>query len=297
VLAAAAVVVAVGLIAFFVLRGGDGSAPHEPFTLAGTMRLPDESTKTEGLPGGYKCVGAREYSDVVPGAAVTVEDESGKLLAKGAIESSNNGRDSCLLLFNVDNVPGGAEFYRVQVAQRDEMNYTESEAKEGVEISIDSSDPSRTATAAPSEPKPDPPPTQTRTVTVAPTADQAALNRLRSIAEADRQSVKNYFADIWVPQISSKYVGLEAKGIEWDNADILAEHLRLRNIYPDVHLLWAGDWSTYDGPNFWVTIVGLKSYNYEDVLAWCAERFGPDDCAAKWVSTTHPVEGSIKYNK
>lgn len=297
-LAAAAAAVVVGLIAIFALRGGDEAAHHEPFTLAGIMRLPDEGTKTEGLPGGYKCVGAREYGDVVPGAPVTVEDESGKLLAKGAIKSSNSGRDSCLLLFSVDNVPGGAEFYRVQVAQRDEMNYTESEAKGGVEISVGSSNPSQTVTAAPSKPKAEPrPPTQTRTVTVAPSADEAALSRLRSIADDDRQDVQNYLADVWVPQISSKYVGLEAKGIQWDNSDILAEHLRLRNMYSDVHLLWAGDWSTYDGPNFWVTIVGLKSYNYNDVLAWCAERFGPDDCAAKWVSTTHPVAGSIKYNK
>jgi hypothetical protein len=76
---------------------------------------------------------------------------------------------------------------------------------------------------------------------------------------------------------------------------ILAEHLQLRNRVPDVKLLWSGDWSTYDGPNFWVTVVGLWSYDWHDVIGWCIDQgFDRDNCIAKWVSTTHPVEGSTK---
>ncbi len=297
-IAAAAILIAVGLVAYFALQASDKPPPAEPFTLAGSVRLNSNSTKTTGLPGGYKCAGAREFGDVGPGAPVTVEDESGKLLAKGAVESSNNGRDSCVMVFSVDDVPGGAEFYRVQVAQQDEMSYTETEAKAGVDFSVGSSDPSpTTATAAPS-PKPTTRPTPTRTVTVTPGPEEASLNRLREIANDDRSTVLAYLTDIWVPQISSKRVGLVAKGMEWDNEAILDEHLRLRQTYPDVRLLWSGDWSVYDGRNFWVTIVGLKSYDYTDVLTWCTQQgFGPDDCAAKWVSTSHPIDGSTKYNK
>ena len=295
----AAAVVAVGSVAYFGLQASNKPALAEPFTLAGILRLNTNTMKTTGLPGGYKCAGARDYTDIGPGAPVTVEDEGGKLLAKGAIESSNNGRDSCLLLFSVDDVPGGAEFYRVHVAQRTEMSYTESEAKYGVELSVGSAEPDpTTATAAPSSPKPAPrPSTPTRTVTMTPGIEDVSLNRLRAIASEDRPYAAAMLTDIWVPQISSKRVGLEAEGTVWDNAQILDEHLRLRQVYPDVRLLWSGDWSTYDGRNYWVTVVGLTSSNYPDVLAWCTYHgFSRDNCAAKVVSTSHPVEGSTKYN-
>ena len=91
--------------------------------------------------------------------------------------------------------------------------------------------------------------------------------------------------------------GLVAEGTEWDNEKILEEHLRLRRIYPDVRLLWSGDWSTYDGRNFWVTVVGLHSSNPDDVLAWCIQQgFDRDHCIAKMVSTWHPIAGSTKMN-
>jgi hypothetical protein len=59
--------------------------------------------------------------------------------------------------------------------------------------------------------------------------------------------------------------------------------------------LWSGDWSTFDGRNFWVTIVGLKSSYYIDVLQWCGDQgFDRDHCIAKMVSTWRPVEGTTK---
>jgi hypothetical protein len=90
-------------------------------------------------------------------------------------------------------------------------------------------------------------------------------------------------------------VGIVAKGITWDNEAILDEHLRLRGTYPDVRLLWSGNWSTYDGRNFWVTVVGLQSNNPDDVLDWCTQQgFDRDNCIAKIVSTTHTIAGSTK---
>ncbi|OBG23519.1 protein kinase [Mycolicibacterium celeriflavum] len=300
VLPVAAALLAVVLVAAYFAFAPDRDEPAgEPFTLAGTARLPTDTVKTSGLPGGYKCVGAGEYGDVSPMAPVTVEDEAGKLLAKGAIQSSNSGRDACLLLFRVDNVPTGARFYRVKVAQQPEMSFTETEAKAGVEIVLGTADAAQepTATTAPtskSTPKP-PPPRPTRTVTVTPGVETNSLNQLRAIAAEDRPYVAAEFTDIWVPQISSKRVGLEAEGTVWDNAQILDEHLRLRARYPDVKLLWAGDWSTFDGRNFWVTIVGLKSPYYQDVLDWCRDQgFHRDHCIAKMVSTWRPVEGTTK---
>jgi hypothetical protein len=82
-----------------------------------------------------------------------------------------------------------------------------------------------------------------------------------------------------------------------NNEQILDEHIRLRRIYPDVRLLWSGDWSTFDGRNFWLTVVGLHPSNPDDVLAWCNQQgFDRDHCIAKMVSTWHPVAGSTKMN-
>ena len=294
----AALLVVVGVVAYLALAS-PREPPHEPFTLAGAVKIPLDTVKTSGLPGGYKCVGAGDYSDIGPSAPVTVEDESGKLLAKGAIQGSNSGRDACLVLFRVDRVPAGAQFYRVKIARQPEMSFTEAEAKAGVEVPLSDTDPDQepTATTAPPKSSPKPPPsrTPTRTVPVTPDVDTVSLNRLRAIAADDRRYVSSYFTDIWVPQISSKREGLEAEGTVWDNAQILEEHLRLREQYPDVRLLWSGDWSTFDGRNFWVTIVGLKSPYYTDVLGWCRDQgFDRNHCFAKMVSTWRPVEGTTK---
>ncbi len=293
-LAAAALLAAVALVAYFAVQPRGGGDSAEPFSIAGTVRLTSDIAKDSGLPAGYKCMGAKDFGDIGPNAPILVEDESGKLLAKGSIEGSSRSHDECLLKFRVSDVPGGAQFYRVQVGKHQEMSYTEAEAKAGVELLV-----GRPGGPEPTKPPEPPKPAPTRTVTVTPTPDleQQSLARLRAIASEDRPSVAAILADRWIPQISSKRVGLVAKGITWDNEAILDEHLRLRSIYPDVKLLWSGDWSTFDGPGFWVTVVGLWSNNPYEVLAWCtAQGFDRDNCIAKVVSTTHPVAGSTKLN-
>ena len=104
-------------------------------------------------------------------------------------------------------------------------------------------------------------------------------------------------ADHWVPQLSSKRPGVVDNGVVWDNAMTLQEHLDLRRQYPDVRLLWSGDWSTFSAPNFWVTVVGITFSDSAGPLAWCrSQGFDRDHCIAKIISTTHPVEGSTAYN-
>jgi hypothetical protein len=254
-LGAAAIIVAIALVAYFALQPAIEGPSGEPFTLAGTVWLSKDIIKTVDLPTGYKCAGARDYGDISPNSPITVEDESGKLLAKGSIEKSSSNDDGCVMQFEVGDVPAGARFYRVQVGHGHEMSYTEDEAKAGVEFLMRGTDD---------------PTCTTRPRTTTPTR---------------------------IPQISAKRVGIKAKGIIWDNQAILEEHLRLRNTYPDVRLLRSGDWSTYDGRDFWVTVVGLHSSDPYDVLMWCTEAgFDRDNCIAKIVSTTHPIEGSTKLN-
>jgi serine/threonine-protein kinase len=121
--------------------------------------------------------------------------------------------------------------------------------------------------------------------------------RLRQIANGDRSFVYTQLADRWVPQLSSKRPGVVDNGVVWDNTMTLQEHLQLRQRYPNARLLWSGDWSTFSAPDFWVTVAGITFADSAGALAWCrTQGFDRDHCAAKIISTTHPVAGSTAYN-
>lgn len=144
---------------------------------------------------------------------------------------------------------------------------------------------SKTSTAA----GPAPPPTGD--------SESASLDALRAIANADRPFVTGQLADRWVPQLSSKRPGLVADGITWDNSATLREHLKLRLQYPEVRLLWTGDWSTFSEPDFWVTVAGVTFPDAGGALAWCRDHsLDREHCYAKLVSTTHPIDGSTAFN-
>ena len=298
--AVAVLLVAISVGGYFAVNAFVKSKP--PFILTGTFQLNNASIRTSGLPPGYNCAGEQNYGDIGPNAPVTVTDETGKLLAKGAIQSSYGEQSWCLLLFRVNDVPGGAKFYKVQVAQRAEMSYTEAEAKAGINISLGSSAASPTATppVSPSQPTPRPAPPMAPVPTSAPVPtdpESRSLAALRAYANADRPFVTAQFADRWVPQLSSKRPGLVADGITWNNATTLDEHLQLRRQYPGVRLLWSGDWSTFSAPDFWVTVAGITFPNADGALGWCtSQNLDRDHCYAKIVSKTHSVEGSTKFN-
>lgn len=127
--------------------------------------------------------------------------------------------------------------------------------------------------------------------------ESASFDALRAIANSDHPFVTSQLADRWVAQLSSKKPGIVDDGITWDNAATLREHLRLRLQYPEVRLLWSGDWSTFSEPDFWVTIAGVTFADAGDALAWCtSHNLDRDHCYAKLVSTTHPVDDSTAYN-
>ncbi|KUI17025.1 hypothetical protein AU192_21175 [Mycobacterium lehmannii] len=131
-----------------------------------------------------------------------------------------------------------------------------------------------------------------------PDAETVSGNQLRSIATSDKPMVLATMTDTWVPQLSSKRLGLVAEGRTWTHSAILTEHQRLRQTYPGARLLWSGDWSTFSSSNFWVTIAGSTFPTAEGALAWCrSNNFDRDHCFAKLVSTTRPVEGSTDYNE
>ncbi|OBG35451.1 protein kinase family protein [Mycobacterium sp. E3198] len=131
------------------------------------------------------------------------------------------------------------------------------------------------------------------TSTPAPPADP--LQQLQQLAAEDEPYILAQLADQWVPQLSTKQPGTPDDGVVYDNALILQEHLRLRQQY-GAKLLWSSDWSNYDKPNFWVTIVPVPSSTPSNALRWCFfHNLDDDHCFAERISKTHSGRGSTEH--
>ncbi len=140
-------------------------------------------------------------------------------------------------------------------------------------------------------------PSTTTTDTPAPDPEAAALQQLQQLAAADRDFVRAQLADHWIPQLSSKHstepwTTDPEDGMEYHSQQTLQEHQRLRQQY-GARLLWSGDWSTYDHPDYWVTVVPETFSDGQSVLSWCSsQNRDVDHCSAEMVSTTLGSEGT-----
>jgi hypothetical protein len=124
---------------------------------------------------------------------------------------------------------------------------------------------------------------------------EAVLNELR---DSDYLGVRNSMSNRWVPQVSSKRVGLVVEGKTLTSADILRNHLNLRQRFSGARLVWSGQWTTFSEPDFWVTVLGPPLPTAADANRWCdSNGFGADDCFAKFLSTFFGVEGTTVYRK
>lgn len=103
-----------------------------------------------------------------------------------------------------------------------------------------------------------------RTTMVAAASAAPAYGSINAVAgavlvelrDSDFPYVRVGIANRWVPQVSSKRVGLVGAGKTWTSADILRDHLALRQRFGGARLVWSGHWTTFSGPDFWVTVVG-----------------------------------------
>lgn len=139
-------------------------------------------------------------------------------------------------------------------------------------------------------PTPNPPVTRT-VLPPAQTASEAQEDpgeALRAQLTADRAAMAAVPAGDWVPQLSSKRVGLVADGVTYSDETIWADHRNLRGRFPGAALIWSGDYATFAGQDFWVTVMPPAASNSPDTAnAWCDEQgFEPDDCYAKRISTS-----------
>lgn len=102
---------------------GGGGGKH---TVTGSVSLGPNSYVGGNY--GSVCLGSSKgYGDINIGAAVTVKDQDGKLIATGQLERGLVGDGNCVLPFSVE-VPA-ADFYTFEVAHRGGVNYSAGDLK------------------------------------------------------------------------------------------------------------------------------------------------------------------------
>lgn len=122
----AAVVLAGGGVAgWLVLRG-------DTITVTGTVEIGGDGF--EMLAGGT-CRGDGGYTDIRQGAQVVVTDSTGETLGIAHLEPGSWVGAHCELPFAVD-VPGGSDFYGLQVASRNVVQYEADRLSGPVVLSI-----------------------------------------------------------------------------------------------------------------------------------------------------------------
>ncbi len=126
----------------------------------------------------------------------------------------------------------------------------------------------------------------------APSAEPAAS--LAAQIEADRPTAEKAVG-YWVPQISSKSVGMEINGSVYDGTRILDDFREANRTY-DAFLVRSDDYSTFQRSGFWVTLVPQRFPNARTANSWCAANgFSPDGCFAKRLSHTEAPDGNTLH--
>lgn len=102
-------------------------ATAEPFTMVGSISLSDNFVNSAS---GVGCQGSGGYSDITPGAVVTVYDASTAIVAVGSITIGGSTGTTCDLFFEVTDIPP-SDFYQVEVSNRGLVTFTEAQARGG----------------------------------------------------------------------------------------------------------------------------------------------------------------------
>jgi hypothetical protein len=128
-------------------------------------------------------------------------------------------------------------------------------------------------------------------------ADDPWLHRLQRQAALDVEYTNANLVGTWSPQVSSKYLGLEAEGKTWTYEEIWHEFASYKARYPTAVLLDSEDWPNFTtGHQFWVTLAGEPTAaQAQPILDWCvAEGWDRDHCVAKFMSNT-AVADTVEY--
>lgn len=147
----AGVVVILGVAAFAILvNRPTESSTADTFTLRGSISIASDFSGGINYDG-TKCSGSGGYSDLTPGTAVTVANQTGQVIGTGALGTSrpvmttvpvaisglpNSVLGACILNFAVQNVPDGLSSYVLTISHRGARVVPAAEAHDGVKLTI-----------------------------------------------------------------------------------------------------------------------------------------------------------------
>ena len=148
-----------------------------------------------------------------------------------------------------------------------------------------------------------PPPTTDSTwapSTPVTTSTSAATST--AVTEADVRSqvahdhaVAEGLVGSWVPQLSSKSVGLVVHDVTYGYPEIMADFRRLQTSYPDAVMVDSGDYRNFSRQGFFVTLKAETFDSADLANAWCDQQgFAPEDCHAGRLTHTGGPAGNSK---
>lgn len=81
--------------------------------------------------------GSGGHSDLKEGAQVVISDAVGKTIAIGQLAAGvQDGVGGCRFTFRVTKVPGGQDFYGIEVTHRGRLQYTAEQMKKPIEMTL-----------------------------------------------------------------------------------------------------------------------------------------------------------------
>ena len=130
--------------------------------------------------------------------------------------------------------------------------------------------------------------TTTATSTPATAADLAAQ------VASDHATAETLVGQ-WVPQISSKKLGLVVTGVTFGYPEIMADFQSLHTRFPQAILVNSNDYTNFSGKDFWVTLNASAFGTADEANAWCDQQgFAQQDCYASRLMHTGGPAGNSK---
>ena len=144
--------------------------------------------------------------------------------------------------------------------------------------------------------------TTTVTPTVAPVTRIPTTTAPLEITETDlrRQTSDDAAAaerlvGQWVPQLSSKNLGLVVGGVTYDYPAIMADFRALHGRFPEAVMVNSSDYNNFSRKDFWVTLEASVFATADAANAWCDEQgFPAQDCHAGRLTHTGGPAGNSK---
>lgn len=127
-----------------------------------------------------------------------------------------------------------------------------------------------------------------------PAAAPSGADLDRQVA-ADRAAAERVVGS-WVPQLSSRRVGMVIDGETVDADAIARDFAASRGQFAESVLVRSQDYSSFREAGYLVTLVALPFSSAEAANAWCESAGrGPDDCFAKRLSHTDGPTGNTVH--